>query len=247
MESETAVAEASRLVEAAQKAGITLRVMGACAFRIHCPKSRKLYENLSRPITDIDLVSYSEYNVKMKPFFDTQRYVSDARMIALFGRERHQYLHPDGTVKVDVFFDRLSMNHIVDFKGRLELDSPTITLADLLMEKLQIVQLTEKDIKDTIVLLREHAVGASEIETVNSSYIAETLADNWGFWYTATTNLQKVQEYVNASSMLSQEDKTVVSKRLDELKAEIETQPKSTKWKMRSRIGPKKKWYNEVE
>jgi len=247
MDSETAVSEASRLVESAQKVGITLRIMGACAFRIHCPNSRKLYDNLSRPITDIDFVSYSKYNSKMKPFFDSQNYGSDARIIALFGRERHQYSHPEGTVKVDVFFDHLAMNHIVDFKGRLELDSPTITLVDLLLEKLQIVQLTEKDIKDTIVLLREHQIGNAENETVNAAYLAKILAEDWGFWYTATTNLQKVQEYVNGSKLLAEDDKAVVSKRSDELKAAIEAQPKSTKWKMRSRIGPKKKWYNEVE
>jgi len=247
MESEAAISEASKLVKSAQSVGITLRVMGACAFRIHCPNSRKLYDNLSRPITDIDFVSYSKSNGKMKPFFDSQNYGSDARIIALFGRERHQYLHPDGTIKVDVFFDRLAMNHIVDFRDRIELDSPTITLADLLLEKVQIVQLTEKDIKDTIVLLREHPVGITENETVNAAYIAKILAEDWGFWYTATTNLQKVHEYVNGSDLLAEDDKAVVSRRSDELKAAIEAQPKSTKWKMRSRIGPRKKWYNEVE
>jgi len=247
MDSEVAICEASRLVELAQRSGMTLRVMGACAFRIHCPNSRKLYDNLSRPITDIDLVSYSSHNGKMKPFFDSQNYGSDARVIALFGRERHQYLHPDGTVKVDVFFDRLAMNHIVDFKGRLELDSPTITLVDLLLEKLQIVQLTEKDIKDTIVLLREHPVGTVEKETVNIAHIAKILAEDWGFWHTATTNLQKVHEYAGASNLLAEDDKAVVARRLEELKMAIEAQPKSTRWKMRSRIGTKKKWYNDVE
>ena len=138
-------------------------------------------------------------------------------------------------------------NHIVDFKNRLELDSPTITLADLLLEKLQIVQLTEKDIKDTLVLLREHPVGTNENETVNGAYVAKIFADDWGFWYTVTANLQKVREYVNESDLLTEEDKAIVSKRTDELKAAIEAQSKSTKWKMRSRIGPKKKWYNEVE
>jgi hypothetical protein len=148
---------------------------------------------------------------------------------------------------VDVFFDRLAMNHIVDFRDRLELDSPTIAPADLLLEKLQIVHLTEKDIKDTLVLLREHPVGTNENETVNGAYVAKILADDWGFWYTVTTNLQKVRGYVDESHLLTEDDKAIVSKRLDELKAAIEAEPKSTKRKMRSRIGPKKKWYNEVE
>jgi hypothetical protein len=70
------------------------------------------------------------------------------------------------------------MNHIVAFRNRLELDSPTITLADLLLEKLQIVQLTEKDVKDTLVLLREHPVGTNENETVDGACVVKILADD---------------------------------------------------------------------
>jgi len=37
---------------------------------------------------------------------------------------------------VDVFFDKLLVaNHPIDFKGRLELDYPTITVTDMLLEK----------------------------------------------------------------------------------------------------------------
>jgi hypothetical protein len=73
------------------------------------------------------------------------------------------------------------------------------------------------------------------------------LAEDWGFQYAATTNLQKVHEYASASNLLAGEDKATVLERVGELKTAIDAQPKSTKWKVRSRIGPKKKWYNEVE
>ena len=82
-------------------------------------------------------------------------------------------------MKVDVFFDRLDMNHIIDFKNRLELDFPTISLADLLLEKMQIVQINEKDIKDTIILLREHPVEDPDKETINANYVASLLAEDW--------------------------------------------------------------------
>jgi len=247
METDPAIAEASRLVDSAQRNGMTIRIMGACAFRVHCPNSRRLYEVLARPITDIDFASYSIYNRKIKLFFDSLGFGSDARIIALFGHERHQYLHPNQTLKVDVFFDRLAMNHIIDFTNRLELDSPTIPLADLLLEKMQIVQLNEKDIKDTIVLLREHGIGDSDNETINAAYVARILGQDWGFWYTVTTNLHKTQEYLRETNLVSDEDKSMVSKRLAEVEARIEAEPKSMKWKMRSRIGPKRKWYQDVE
>jgi hypothetical protein len=139
------------------------------------------------------------------------------------------------------------MNHAIDFKNRLELDFPTISIADLLLEKMQIVQINEKDIKDTIILLREHPVGDSEKETINANYVASLLAEDWGFWYTTTNNLQKVQDYINEITSLSTEDKTTVTSRLTELRNRLDTQPKTMKWKMRARIGPKKKWYTDVE
>jgi hypothetical protein len=51
------------------------------------------------------------------------------------------------------------MNHIIEFKDRLEKDYPTIPLEELMLEKLQIVKINEKDIKDLIVLILEHEIG----------------------------------------------------------------------------------------
>lgn len=242
-----AIEEATSLAQKARDSGVTIRLIGACAFRIHCPQSKELYQAIDRPITDVDFISYQQQNGKVKQYFASQGYLSDSRVMALFGHNRHQYAHPTSDLKVDVFFDRLEMNHIIDFKNRLEIDFPTISLADLLLEKMQIVQINEKDIKDTIILLREHPIGKSEKETINADYIANSLAEDWGFWYTVTENLQKVQNYVNEMNSLSTTDKSTVTTRLTELKNHLDNQPKSMKWKMRARIGPKKKWYTDVE
>jgi hypothetical protein len=42
--------------------------------------------------------------------------------------------------------------HVVKFQNRLHVDSPTIPLAELALEKLQIVHLNEKDVKDMLML-----------------------------------------------------------------------------------------------
>lgn len=244
---DSAVGEATSLAEKAHDTGIILRLIGACAFRIHCPQSRGLYEAVDRPITDIDFISYQQHNGKVKQYFDSLGYLSDSRVMALFGHNRHQYANPKSRLKIDVFFDRLEMNHIIDFKDRLDLDFPTISLADLLLEKMQIVQINEKDIKDAIILLREHPIGDSEKETINANYVASLLAEDWGFWYTVADNLQKVQDYVNEMTSLSTADRSVVTARLTELKNRLDTQPKTIKWKMRARIGSKSKWYTDVE
>jgi len=237
--------EATRIVEKAQEKRIVIRVMGATVIRKHCPKFLHLHTAMKRELTDMDFMTYSKFNPSIKPLFVELGYAPDDRFNAYFGMMRQQYSDPANRRMADIFFDQLEMCHTVDFRGRLELDSPTITLADFLLEKMQIVQLNEKDMIDTTVLLREHQIGDSDKETINAGYVAKLLGKDWGFYYTVTTNLGKVREY--ARSALSEEDSRDVVAKADQLLEWIEKEPKTAGWKMRARIGPKKKWYRDVE
>ena len=147
----------------------------------------------------------------------------------------------------DSFFDKLAFCHTINFAGRLELDSPTITLGDLLLEKMQIVEINEKDIKDTLIMLREHEIQESEKESVNARYIAKLLSDDWGFYHTATTNLDKVKSHLDKFTSLSDEDRQDIRSKVDILLGAIEKEPKSMKWQMRAKIGTRKIWYTKVE
>jgi len=237
--------EATRIVENAQEKGIVMRVMGATVIRKHCPKFLHLHTSMKRILTDIDFMTYAKFNPSVKPLFVELGYASDERFNAYFGMTRQQYADIANHRTADVFFDQLEMCHKLDFRGRLELDSPTITLADFLLEKMQIVQLNDKDKIDTVVLLREHEIGDVDKETINAQYISKLLAKDWGFYYTVTTNLGKIKEY--AQSSMTEEDSRDVAAKADQLVQRIENEPKTTGWKMRARVGPKKKWYKDVE
>jgi hypothetical protein len=73
------------------------------------------------------------------------------------------------------------------------------------------------------------------------------LADDWGFWYTVKTNLGKVQVFLGEYKGLTETDRNDIRSKIDTLSKAIEDEPKSLKWKMRSKIGTSKKWYTEVE
>jgi hypothetical protein len=146
-----------------------------------------------------------------------------------------------------VFLDRLEMCHIVDFRGRLEIDYPTVSLTDYLLAKMQIVKLNEKDVKDAIVLLIEHDIGSKDKEKIDSDYISRLLSEDWGFYYTFTTNINKIRQRVEEFEVISPEEKQKLIQNVDSLLGSIENRPKSFKWKMRARVGTKQKWYNEVE
>jgi hypothetical protein len=224
--------------------------MGGFAIRLHCPKFDHLYDKLQRkPALDLDLVTYSKFRPQIKKLFIELGYEPMKGMALMFstGTTRQIYTDEPNNRSVDVFFDRLEMCHTIDFKNRLELDNPTITLSDLFLQKAQICKINEKDIKDMMILLREHNVGDTEKETVNMNFIAKLLSDNWGFWYTTKTNLGKVQEFLGEYKGLTETDRQDIKSKIEKLLKTIEGEPKSLKWKMRSKIGTSKRWYTEVE
>jgi len=84
-------------------------------------------------------------------------------------------------------------------------------------------------------------------ETIDAQYIASLLANDWGFWYTATTNLKGLRKMASAMLALNETEKNDITSKIDRLQEAIEKEPKTTAWKMRSVIGTKKRWYNPVE
>jgi hypothetical protein len=243
------IAESLRIVKEGEKRKIPLRLMGGFAIRLHCPNSEHIYELLDRkPAYDLDFVTYSKHRPLIKKLFADLEYAPMASMALLFdtGRNRAVYKDEKHNRSVDIFFDKLEMCHVIEFKDRLELDYPTISLADLLLQKIQICEINEKDIKDIMILLREHQVGATDQETVNINYIAKTLSKDWGFWYSSINNLKKTRAFL-AEYKIPDEGRKDVETKIDTTLKVLEEEPKSAQWKLRSKIGTRKRWYTDVE
>ncbi len=238
--------EAVRIAEEANRQKIVLRLLGAAGIRYHCPGFAALHDALERRFTDLDFAAYNSQGKAIRQLFQRLGYKYDRRLDMLHGSIR--LMLESERFHVDIFFDKLLMNHVIEFKGRLELDYPTLNLTDLFLEKMQIVNITEKDVKDTIVMLREHQVSDNEKEAINAKYLAEVLAKDWGFYYTVTTNINRiVQEFMPNYAPLTQEDRDDVVQKIETIRKRIEGQPRSMQWKLRAKVGTSKKWYNEVE
>ena len=228
--------------------GITLRVMGATAIKMHCPRFSSLLESMAREISDIDFMALSPDRDRIVQFLLKMGYQFDRRRLVIM-RYFNRYIFDDQENKraADVFFDQLEMCHTIDFRDRLKVDYPTISLADLLLEKLQIVKITEKDIKDCMVLLREHDVSESDRESINTVYICSLLSKDWGFYYTSKLNLTRITESLKQYNALQDSDRADIASKIGLLQEQIEKAPKSMGWKMRAKIGTKQQWYREVE
>ncbi len=241
------LAEGERIINEATKRGLHLRLLGAISFQLHCPKYKYIATKYRGIMTDIDFAGYGNENNKVTMLMRDLGYADEPMVTALFGDKRTIWDNKSNGIHVDIFFDKLEMNHTIPFAGRLGIEPVTISLADMLLEKMQIVQINEKDFVDTIMLLREHDIGDAAPETVDAKYIAKVLANEWGFYYTFTTNLQKVLARLPSYQELTDEDRKAVSGRIEKLQKIIEDQPKNMSWKLRARVGPKSKWYRDVE
>ncbi len=237
---------AKKIVDAADKRSVLLRMLGAAAFLYHCPAHREMYKKLKRRLTDVDVVTYSKFKSTSIEQAMADVGLKQQRHYVWHAESREIYYNEEGLF-VDVFRDTLDFSHVVNFKGRLELDDPTIPVEDLLLEKLQIHDITEKDFKDVIILLLEHDFGGAENrEEIDTRYVAQVFADDWGFYYDAARNLNKIKDYADDFDLVSVEEKRKVKQKITELHTIIEDEPKTGKWNRRARKGTKKPWYKEV-
>ena len=170
---------------------------------------------MHRVLTDLDFAAYYKQEKAIDKFFlKDMGYETQTAALTpglMVGRKIY-YDATDERPHVDIFFDKLNMCHVVSWeKGRLDIDKPTISLADLMLEKLQIVQINEKDVKDVMMLLLEHGIGDSDNEIVNGDYISKIMAKDWGFYYTSTTNLNKIKSLLGEYDALSPDDRDVIS------------------------------------
>jgi hypothetical protein len=262
--------EAGTIVKEADKKGVTLRILGGLGVAMHCQDLRDFAKRLGRVGTgavkgqeysDIDFMSYAKHREKVRDFFSERGYAKRRATLSSAASERQIYYHPKGWFYVDVFFNKLLVaNHPLDFAGRLELDYPTISVTDLLLEKIQIWEaFSVKDLKDCLLLLKAHKIEGKEgKESIGASYVAKLLSADWGFWYTATTNLKKIKSFISEidklgseaeidPKSLEKEDREDIVQKVETLLERIDKEPKSFGWKMRSKAGTMKKWYNPVE
>ena len=246
MEDKEYIQYANNIVNEGNKRGILLRLLGSVAFSIHCPMYGKFQEKAQRNFTDLDFAAYISHSKTIRNILETMGFVENRETAFAYAQSRLVYNHPNTGLHIDVFIDKLDFCHQIPWAGRLEVDNPTIPLAELFLEKMQIVHLNEKDVVDTIMLIREHSIGDGDLEIINADLISTMCAKDWGLWRTVTMNLMKVDENLYGYHWLSHEDQEIVHSRIVEIQRIINASPKSLKWTMRNKIGDKVKWYHDI-
>jgi hypothetical protein len=237
-------AEARRLAARIQEADVPVRLLGGLAIRLHA--AGDMHPALARSYADIDLVCGRKAGRDTSRFLVASGYEANERFNAMNGSARMIFYDRPNSRHIDLFIGHFRMCHALPLADRLEQDSPTLPLAELLLTKLQVVQMNAKDANDIIALLLDHDVAENDDDAINSAYVAELLARDWGLWRTSLGSLERVRQAVGESSLTAEEQGRVLH-RVERLWERVEREPKGLRWRSRARIGDSKRWYDEPD
>jgi hypothetical protein len=238
------VEEARRIMEAAESRRLTLRLFGGMSFLLRCPSAK--HRSLQRDYADIDFMGYARQSKEIKQLFSELGYAPRDRFNAMLGYKRLIFNDIENQRRVDIFLDVFEMCHKFSLRDRLEVDSVTIPLADMLATKLQIIEVNEKDLKDMLSILLDYDIGTDDENTINGAYLARLCSDDWGIYKTFTLNLDRLLSTLPERD-LDPSQKEAVKSRIESLRRMVETAPKSLRWRMRAKIGERMQWYELPE
>jgi hypothetical protein len=233
------------LIDLAAARGIVLRLLGGLAIRFLCPD----LPPRTRAGQDLDFGSLSSTRRELTAMLVEQGFEPDKTFNALYGNKQLYFAHPGTGLAVDVLIDKLHMCHTLDFADRLARLPYTLDPMDLLLSKLQIVELNEKDVDDCLRLLVTFPLADSDDPaSMDARVFGAVLGDDWGWWRTVTGNLKRI------GAVLADGDRPAIAGGRLDPRAQLETleriaeeTPKSGRWKRRARIGERKRWYELPE
>jgi hypothetical protein len=240
---EDIVAEGERLLDLAKQEGVPLNLLGGVAVRLHAPE---IPPSLDRQYKDLDFAVPKKAGGATDKLLRDAGYEPHITFNAMHARERALFFDDEHERQVDVFIGSFRMCHQIPLDDRIGNGAQTVPLAELLLTKLQIIEVNEKDVRDTVLLLHGHEIADHDDDAVNGARIAELCASEWGLWRTITANLERCRQHV-PDYQLEQADRDRIVARFDELLGRIEEEPKSRGWKLRAKVGERKRWYELPE
>jgi hypothetical protein len=234
------------VVREANGRGIPLKLLGGQAVRLLCP----LFPDRARDDQDMDFACISSKKREVIAFFAEQGFLGDQRFNTLHGDRQMYFTTADGKTSVDVVMDRLNMCHVLDFRDRIDRLPDTLDVSDLLLTKLQVVELNEKDVHDILHLLSAFEVKpGDEPRTLGQDRIGRIVAGDWGWWRTVTMNLDKITHFAEEQHGDLVPDARVFepAEQARQLRGCCDEVPKPMKWKLRAKVGDRVQWYQLPE
>jgi hypothetical protein len=237
---------ASALVRDAAERGIPVRLVGGLAVRALCPA----FPPRVRTGQDLDLASVSSARAPLTAFVQERGFAPDKFFNNLHGHKQLYFASPTDGRALDVLLDRLDMCHVLEFRDRIDRLPMTLDATDLLLSKLQIFEVNEKDLQDAIYLLAGLPVReGDEPGTIGLARFGEVVGEDWGWWRTVTGNLDRItalpaSDLARLAPPSPPHDPVAQAARL---RTAADETSKSLRWKLRAKVGDRVQWYKLPE
>jgi hypothetical protein len=226
------------LIDRARARGIAVRALGGLGVDLRASDAPSVFR---RPFADVDLAGPRKARRQLGEVLEEAGLEGEPEFNALQGARRQIWWTPDRNTHVDLFLGEFRMCHRLDLDGRLDVDHPALPAADLLLTKLQVLELNRKDVTDVAALLTTHRLDDSdEPGSINRRRVVEVLSTDWGFYTTATDNLGRIPGLV---SEIDPELGGRVADSAGAIRDEVVAAPKSRAFNLRAKIGRRKRWY----
>ncbi len=239
--------DAMVIARGAEQAGVGLKLLGGLAVRVVCPD----YPPRLRRDQDIDFACLSKERKKVAAHLEEAGCQPDKRFNNLNGDRQMYFTAPSGR-PIDVMVDKLTMCHTLDFRPSFSRLPHTVDVVDLLLSKLQIVELNEKDARDIVQLLScmqiQQAGDSQASPAIDAARFGQVLGADWGWWRTVTGNLDKLPGLLEERPGLAQPGMPFDPvEQAAQLRKIADDTPKTMKWRVRAGVGDKVRWYELPE
>ena len=244
------VDEGGRVVAASTDRSLAVRLLGGLGVAAH--DHREFPAALHRQYADVDLVVAPRDGRALSAILLALGYLPNERFNALHGARRMLFYDRQNQRQLDVFVGEFAMCHQLDLRERLDRHPTALDAADLLLTKLQIVQLNRKDALDALRLMLGHEPAAGDERelpdgpgTLSLGRLSAVTRSDWGWYTTFTDNLSAVATV--GRQLLDETAAALAIGRIEAILAAVAEAPKSARWKARAIVGRRVPWYQLPE
>ena len=235
--------KATQIIKSARENGATLRLIGGLAVKKFCNE----IEFCERDHGDIDLVGLSQESQQIIKTLTGLGYKENEEYTLASSGHRLLFELPDSHDHVDVFLDKLWMEHDIDLRKRLNIEDITIPVSDLIVCKLIVHDLTEKDYRDIVTLVKDLEIGTEDLPSiVNLNYISKLCSESWGLYHDILESIDECIAFLETYHFEEAVSREITSK-FNLIRTAINEHPKSARWKLRSSVGERYHWRKRVE
>jgi hypothetical protein len=240
---EERISEAKRIVDLAREKGVTIRLIGGLAVRNHCAA----VSFCEREYLDLDFVGLGKQSAQIRGFFESLGYQENKNILMETGGNQMQFYMKERAYHVDVFIDGLRMTHDLTLKNRLAIEAYTISVSDLLLSKLIIQPMTEKDTRDILTLTKDLVLGETDLPgIINVNYIARLCSEDWGLYIDVLAGIDRCLTLLPKYNLTADEIERIKG-RLSKIRETLVIQPKTLRWVLRQIVGRRLSWRRTVE